>query len=81
MSDHYSEFVNVNGTNIQVFAMKFDDEKKTWSIGAENNGIGIRINDTTENPVQSLKELRKTIDGAIKFLNDKQGKINDEPKI
>lgn len=80
MSDNYSEFANVAGTNIQVFAMRFDDDKQVWSIGGDGNGIGLRIGDTTENSVKSLKELRKAIDGAIKFMNDKQEKTNDESK-
>ena len=81
MSDNYSEFANVAGTNIQVFAMRFEDDKKVWSIGADSNGIAVRIGDTTEQSVESLKQLRKAIDGAIKFMNDKQGNTNDEPKI
>ena len=80
MSDNYSEFANVAGTNIQVFAMRFEDNKQVWSIGADSNALAVRIGDTTEQSVESLKQLRKAIDGAIKFMNDKQGKTNDESK-
>jgi hypothetical protein len=81
MSDNYSEFANVAGTNVQVFAMRFEDGKQVWSIGADTNGVGVRIGDTTEESVKSLKQLRTAINGAIKFMNDKQGNTNDEPKI
>lgn len=80
MSDNYSEFATVAGTNVQVFAMRFEDGKQVWSIGSDSNAVGVRIGDTTDQATKSLKELRKAIDGAIKFMNDKQKEINDETK-
>lgn len=77
----YSEFAEVAGTNIHVFALQLEDGKIVWSIGSKQNGIGVEISDSTADGVKSLKRLKKQIDGAIKFMNDKQGKINDEPKI
>lgn len=77
----YSEFAEVAGTNIHVFAMQLEDGKIVWSIGSKQNGIGVEISDSTPNGIKSLKRLKKQIDGAIKFMNDKQGNTNDEPKI
>jgi hypothetical protein len=70
----YSEFADVAGTNIHVFAMKLEDGKIVWSIGSKQNGIGVEISDSTPDAVKSLKQLKKQIDGAIKFMNDKQEK-------
>ncbi len=74
----YSEFSEVDGSNIQVFAMMLDGGKLVWSIGSKQNGIGVEIGDSTAQAVKSLKHLKKQIDGAIKFMNDKQKEINDE---
>lgn len=74
----YSEFADVAGTSIQVFAMKLEDGKIVWSIGSNQNGIGVQIGDSTADGVKSLKRLKKQIDGAIKFMNDKQKEIHDE---
>jgi prefoldin subunit 5 len=74
----YSEFSDVAGSTVQVFAMKLDGDKLVWSIGSKQNGIGVEIGDTTTEAVKSLKQLKKQIDGAIKFMNDKQKEIHDE---
>jgi len=73
----YSEFAKVDGSNIQVFAMQLDGDKLVWSIGGTTGGIGVQIGDSTSDAVKSLKELKKQIDGAVKFFNDKQKEIND----
>lgn len=78
MSENYSEFATVAGTNVQVFAMRFEDGKQVWSIGSDSGCVGVRIGDTTEESIKSLKELRNAINGAIKFMNVKQEKTNDE---
>lgn len=80
MSEHYSEFADVAGTSIQVFAMKLDDDKLVWSIGSNQNGIGAQIGDSTPDALKSLTRLKKQVDGAVKFMNDKQKEINDESK-
>ena len=84
----YSEFANVDGSSVQVFAMRLDGDKLVWSIGGTTGGIGAQIGDSTPNAVNSLKQLKKQIYGAVIFFNDKQkeindgkGKINDEPTI
>lgn len=89
MNDNaYSEFANVAGSSIQVFAMQLDGGKIVWSIGSTTNGIGVQIGDNTEDAVKSLKQLKTQIDGAVKFMNAKQkesnggkAKNNDEPVI
>lgn len=73
----YSEFANVDGSNVQVFAMQLDGDKLVWSIGGTTGGVGAQIGDSTANAVNSLKQLKKQIDGAVKFMNDKQKQIND----
>jgi hypothetical protein len=73
----YSEFANVDGSNVQVFAMQLDGDKLVWSIGGTTGGVGAQIGDSTPNAVNSLKQLKKQIDGAVKFMNDKQKQIND----
>jgi hypothetical protein len=73
----YSEFANVDGSNVQVFAMQLDGDKLVWSIGGTTGGVGAQIGDSTPNAVNSLKQLNKQIDGAVKFMNDKQKQIND----
>lgn len=84
----YSEFANVDGSNVQVFAMQLDGGKLVWSIGGTTGGIGAQIGDSTPAAVESLKQLKKQIDGAVKFMNAKQkefdggkAKSNDEPVI
>lgn len=72
----YSEFANVDGSNVQVFAMQLDGDKLVWSIGGTTGGVGVQIGDSTPNAVNSLKQLKKQIDGAVKFMNDKQKQIN-----
>jgi prefoldin subunit 5 len=74
----YSEFAEVAGTNIHVFALQLEDGKIVWSIGSKQNGIGVEISDSSTEAVDSLKRLKKQIDGAIKFMNDKQKEIHDE---
>lgn len=89
MNDNaYSEFANVAGSSIQVFAMQLDGGKLVWSVGSTTNGIGVQIGDNTEDAVKSLKQLKTQIDGAVKFMNAKQKEINggkaknnDEPVI
>lgn len=73
----YSEFATVDGSNVQVFAMQLDGDKLVWSIGGTTGGVGAQIGDSTSNAVQSLKQLKKQVDGAVKFFNDKQKQIND----
>jgi hypothetical protein len=74
----YSEFANVDGSNVQVFAMQLDGDKLVWSIGGTTGGVGAQIGDSTANAVNSLKQLKQQIDGAVKFMNERQKKINDE---
>lgn len=79
MSDNaYSEFVNVEGSSVQVFAMRLDGDKLVWSISSTTGGVGATIGDSSEQAVKSLKQLKQQINGAIKFFNDKQKEINDE---
>lgn len=73
----YSEFADVSGSSIQVFAMQLDGDKLVWSIGSNTGGVGAQIGDSTTDAVKSLKQLKKQIDGAVKFMNDKQKQIND----
>lgn len=73
----YSEFANVAGSSIQVFAMVLDGGKIVWSVGSTTNGIGVQIGDNTDEAVESLKKLKQQIDGAVKFMNGKQKEIND----
>lgn len=84
----YSEFATVDGSNVQMFAMQLDGDKLVWSLGGTTGGVGAQIGDSTPNAVHSLKQLKKQIDGAVKFMNDKQkqindakGKINDDVKV
>lgn len=74
----YSEFSDVAGTSIQTFAMEVESGKLVWSIGSKQNGIGVEISDSSADAVKSLKQLKKSIDGAIKFINDKQKEKHDE---
>lgn len=74
--NHYSEFTNVDGSNVQVFAMQLDGGKLVWSIGANTGGIGAQITDNTSDAVNTLKQLKKQVDGAVKFMNDKQKEIH-----
>lgn len=72
----YSEFATVEGSNIQMFAMQLDGDKLVWLLGGTTGGVGAQIGDSSANAVKSLKELKRQIDGAVKFMNAKQKEIN-----
>lgn len=74
----YSEFVDVAGSSIQIFAMQLDTDKLVWSIGSTTHSVAIQMGDTTKDSVKTLKQMRKSIDGAIKFMNGRQKQINVE---
>lgn len=72
----FAEYSTVDGCSVQMFAMLLDTDKLVWSISSGTGGVGVQIGDSTPAAVESLKQLRKSIDGAIKFMNDKQKEIN-----
>lgn len=79
MNDNvYSDFVDVDGSSVQIFAMQLDTDKLVWSIGSTTHSVGIQLGDSTVQSKKTLKQMRKAIDGAIKFMNDKQKQIDVE---
>lgn len=65
---------------MMVFAMQHQDGNNAWIISSTDHSVQIQLSGNGANAVAELKELRKGIDGAIKYFNDKQEKTNDESK-
>lgn len=75
----------VGDSEIMTFAMQHQDGKLAWIISSTNHNVQIQISGHDVAGLHELKDLRKAIDGAVKFLNDKhkefnggKEKINDE---
>lgn len=77
MNDNaYSEFVNVDESSVQIFAMLLDTDKIVWSISSTTHSVSFNLGDNSADAIKTLKEMRKKIDGAIKFMNEKQKQID-----
>lgn len=86
-NNNFSEHVTIVDSSIMVFAMQHATGDLVWSIGLNSHSVGFQLMDTSKSSIESLKELRKAINGAIKFLdeaskksNDSMDNINDENK-
>lgn len=88
MENHepYAEFVDLGTNRLMVFATQYEhDGSVSWSIGTTSGqNVGVQIGSNDKYALEQLKQLKKSIDGAVKYLNDKQqktnvakGKIND----
>jgi len=82
--ENFAEYVDLGTQRLQIFAMR-SDGKSIWSISNMSGNIDISIKSMDADALQQLKNIRKAIDGAIKFMNDKpkdidvaKGKNNDE---
>lgn len=79
MSDqaNFHEQVTLGGAKVYVFASHTDImHRDFWSISVGNDNTEIAFKSMDENSMAQLKQLRKSIDGAIKFLNDRQVQNN-----
>mgnify|MGYP001600986584 CR=1 len=74
----YSHHLTVGDSNMMVFAMQHQDGNNAWVISSTDHSVQIQLTGGGANAVTELKELRKGIDGAIKFFNDRKAKSNDE---
>lgn len=81
-NEPFSEHIEIGDSRMMVFAMQHADGKNAWVISSTNHNVQIQVSGSTgEKAAAELKQLRKAIDGAIKFFNDKKEKTNDESKI
>jgi hypothetical protein len=87
MNEPYSEHFTIGDSRMMVFAMQHEDGKNAWIMSSTDHSVEIQISGHGEKAVAELKRMRKAIDGAVKFFNDKQkqnnvgkGKKNDESK-
>lgn len=76
-NEPYSDHMTIGDTRMMVFAMQHEDGKNAWIISSTDHAVQIQLSGTGENAMSELKQLRKGIDGAIKFFNDKKGKNDD----
>jgi hypothetical protein len=86
--ENFAEYVDLGTQRLQIFAMRSYEHKPIWSIRNMGGNVEVSIKSIDADAVQQLKNMRKAIDGAIKFLNDKpkeiddaKGNINDESQI
>ena len=85
MNDNFHESVTIGGAKVYVFASHTDiTHRDYWSITVGSDNTEIAFKSMDEHSLAQLKQLRKSIDGAIKFLdgvkitnNDVKGKKND----
>jgi hypothetical protein len=85
MNEPYAEFVDLGTNRLMVFANRFEaDGSISWSIGTTSGqNVGVQIGSNSQNALAELKQLKKAIDGAVKFhdninkQNDAKGKNND----
>ena len=77
MNEPFSEHLTVGDSRMMVFAMQHEDGKNAWIISSTDHAVQIQLSGTGDNALAELKQLRKAIDGAVKFFNDKQQKSHD----
>jgi hypothetical protein len=75
-NEPYAEFVDLGTNRLMVFANQFEhDGTLSWSIGTTSGqNVGVQIGSNDQQSFEQLKQLKKAVDGAYKFLNDKQQK-------
>ena len=78
-NEPYAEFVDLGTNRLMVFANQFEhDSTMSWSIGTTSGqNVGVQIGSNDQQALEQLKQLKKAVDGAVKFLNDKQQKSHD----
>jgi len=76
MNEPYSEHFTVGDSRMMVFAMQHDDGKLAWIISSTDHNVQIQISGQDVAGLHELKDLKKAVDGAIKFLNDKHKEFN-----
>lgn len=77
-NEPYAEFVDLGASRLMVFATQYEhDNTLSWSIGTTSGqNVGIQIGSNDQQAFEQLKQLKKAVDGAYKYLNDKQQKSN-----
>lgn len=81
----YCEFVELGANRMMVFATKHFDGSDAWSIGTTSGAhVGVQIGSNDVHSLTDLKQLKKAVDGAVKYLDAQnkkdvaKGKNNDE---
>lgn len=76
MNEPYSEHFTVGDSRMMVFAMQHEDGKLAWIVSSTDHNVQIQISGQDSAGLIELKDFRKAIDGAVKFLNEKQKEFN-----
>lgn len=82
MDDKFHESVSIGGAKVFIYAAHIDiTHRDYWSITVGNDNTEIAFKTMDEYSLKQLKQLRKSIDGAIKFLDVRKIQNNSSRKI